>query len=133
MSKRSPETLTPARSTATYPTHAEAGTDRRTFLKGLGALVAATGLGACGGGTDGVPVTDGSLRGDGPRDTGGRNDGLAGQPDVSWYYDSAPADGGVADDAETPAEDGGTDGSGPDADPDDGASGDHDADPDDAG
>jgi hypothetical protein len=45
MSER--EKLAPGRSTAAYPTHAEAGTDRRAFLKGLGALALATGVGAC--------------------------------------------------------------------------------------
>jgi hypothetical protein len=115
----SPNRLTPGRSAAAYPTHAEAGADRRAFLKGLGVLVAATGLEACFSSSEGVPaVWDTGARDDGPPDDASRPNDVSGQADTSGRYDSAPDDGGVPDDA------------GPDAQP---ADAEPDAEPGDAG
>ena len=103
MKKRSPERLRPGRSDAAYPTHAEVATDRRGFLKSLGALALATGVGACADewGTSGI------------RDAGSRDVGL-----MDRFY---PTEGDLPIDGWRPAEpDGGSDAVPGDAEPADG-------------
>jgi hypothetical protein len=139
MSRGRSTRLVPTRSAAAYPTHAEVGPDRRTFLRGLGVLALATGLGACkdGGELGGVPgdagwPPDGRVGTEGQIDAGSRDVGLQDRlyptegdlpvwdvPPPDADTDALPPDAGPGDAA--------TDATAPDADPGEDAAGTDDA------
>jgi hypothetical protein len=82
------ERLTPAQSSAAYPTLKQVAADRRAFLTGLGGMVLATGLGACR--IDAAADVPDGGRHDGPHDGQGLEDRSTAQGDVPAPPDLAP-------------------------------------------
>ena len=98
--------LVPARSTASYPTLAEASIPRRSFLAGLAGLGAAgllaVGIGACGhdgGAVDAWHWTDSISMGipDAHRMPDARSDSRTDGVDATWPHPDAAPDAGPPD------------------------------------